>query len=798
MHHPHRFLTPACYCPVISVVLLALGHSTSFAGDAWLDDFPVREIASGFSNSRANKSISDKPLSVGGVLFKRGAGVHAPSSGSFMTDGKSSLRFKAKVGADDSASGTGSVAFQIFGDEKKLYDSGLIRKGDAAKDVDVDLTGYKQIDLRVTDGGDGQNSDHADWCDARFVYTDSKPELVPRWSLALPHFSGAAPAAPATPIAFTSPNGKVAASVGVSRGRLVLSVRRDGKTVLDPSPLGVTVDGVDLGENVELGASETYTTDTSYPSPLTPGTLHDQCKGVKMTMRSKGATSPWILDVRAYDDGVAWRYLVPGNGTRKVNGEATSFVLPEGVTYWSNHNTNNYEANYLSFTAAGNAATRPVTMPLTAELPDGGFACITEANILGYSGMTLGPRGHILTGIFEDDTKGWNLEGNIATPWRIVIAVASLDALVNQSIVYNVSPSPDSKLFPQGKEADWIKPGRSFWTWGFGQWDTAKWELIQGFVDDAASLNCQYYVIDDPWREKKMGWHRNGKDEWASLKEVCDYAAKKSVKIIVWEHWERIRDLAAREKFFRNVSEAGAVGVKLDFMDSESQERLAFFKSSLEIAARYKVMINFHGANKPAGEERTWPHWMTREAIFGMEQGGNIERQHLAALPFTRFVTGPADFTPTVFRSGPMGKTTAGSQLATSVEYTSPIHHWADSAKSYEAQAPEVLEFIRNKPAVWDETKVLPGSQIGEAALMARRSGDTWYVAAINGTDQNMTREIKADFLTSGKWNAVSFSDVPGEKTKLTVNKSSVSRYTAISSRMSPGGGFVMVIRPAR
>ncbi|MES2439965.1 MAG: glycoside hydrolase family 97 catalytic domain-containing protein [Verrucomicrobiota bacterium] len=795
---PFQSHTLARYGPILGGVLLALAPSTSSAAETWLDEFQIREIASGFSNSQANKSISEKPLSVGGVVFKRGAGVHAPSAGSFMTDGKSPLRFKARVGADDSAAGAGSVAFQIFADDRKLYDSGLIRKGDAAKDVDVDLTGHKQINLIVTDGGDGMNSDHADWCDARFVHTGAAPQLVPRWSLTLPHFSGQAPAAPAKPTTFTSPNGKIAASVGVSGGRLVLGVRRDNKPVLETSPLGVTVDGVDLGESVELGTSETYTTDSTYPNPLGPGSLRDQSKGVKLTVRPKGATSPWILDVRAYDDGVAWRYLVPGQGSRKVGGESTSFVLPDGVTYWSNHNTNNYEANYLSFAAKGDVATRPVTMPLTAELPGGGFACITEANTLGYSGMTLGPRGRILTGIFEDNTKGWTIKGDIATPWRIVIAVDSLDALVNQSIVYNVSPPPDSKLFPEGKNTDWIKPGRSFWTWGFGQWDTAKWELIQGFVDDAASLNCQYYVIDDPWREKKMGWHRNGKDEWASLKEVCAYAAAKNVKIMVWEHWERIRDLAAREEFFRNVSEAGAVGVKIDFMDSESQEMLEFFKSSLEIAARHKVMINFHGANKPAGEERTWPHWMTREAIFGMEQGGNVERQHLAALPFTRLVTGPADFTPTVFRSGPMGKTTAGSQLATSIAYTSPLHHWADSAKSYNAQAPEVLEFIRNKPAVWDETKVLSGSKIGETALMARRSGDTWYIAAINGTNEDMTREIKPDFLAAGKWAAVSFSDVSGEKTKLTVDKSSVTRDTAVSARMAPGGGFVMKISPAR
>jgi alpha-glucosidase len=145
-----------------------------------------------------------------------------------------------------------------------------------------------------------------------------------------------------------------------------------------------------------------------------------------------------------------------------------------------------------------------------------------------------------------------------------------------------------------------------------------------------------------------------------------------------------------------------------------------------------------------------------------------------------------------------MGNSTAGTQLATTVAYASPLLHWSDSLNNYKAQGPEVLDFIRNKPAVWDETRILPGSKIGKAALMARRSGENWYVAAINGTDQDMTHEIKTSFLAAGKWDAVSFSDVSGDKTKLTVNKSSVTNTSTVNARMSPGGGFVMVIRPAR
>ncbi|MBN2162769.1 MAG: glycoside hydrolase family 97 catalytic domain-containing protein [Pontiellaceae bacterium] len=784
--------------PVLYVALLALVHSTTFAKEAWLDDFTVGEISCGYSGAHAGKSISDKPLSIGGVVFTRGVGVHAVSSGVFMNEGNASLQFKARVGVDDSTDGPGSVVFQIFGDDLKLYDSGLLRKGDAAVDVNVDLAAYKQIELRVTDGGDGINFDHADWCDARFIYSDTMPVLAPRWTITVPHYSGEAPVIPSEVSTLKSPDGKIAASVGVSNRRLVIGIQLDGRDVLKPSPLGITIDGVDLGEDVELGAAEIYTTDVTYPDPSGSGTLRDQCRGAKFKVQSKAGRANWILDVRTYDDGVAWRYIVPGRGPRMVGGEATSFVVPDGSIYWSNTNTKNYEANYFPVKATGSVASQPVTMPLTVELPDGGFACITEADNLDYSGMTIGPRGRILAGLFEDDAQGWELTGDITTPWRIVIAASDLNALVNQSIVYNVSPPLNTKLFPEGRNAKWIKPGRAFWTWIVGQWDTAQWDRIFGYVDDAAELNCQYYVIDDPWRDPRMGWHRNGHDEWPSLKEVCDYAAKKNVKIMVWEHWSRISDPAAREEFFRNVSESGAVGVKIDFMDSESHERLAFYKSCLELGARYHVLINFHGANKPAGEERTWPNLMTREGIYGMENLGGIQRRHLAALPFTRCVTGPADFTPTVFQPRLMGSTTAGSQLATSVLYSSKINHWGDSLETYAAQPAQVLDFIRTKPVIWDETVVLPGSRIGEAALMARRSGDIWYVAAVNGTDQVMTREIEPGFLKGGTWSAVAFSDVAGDKTKFDVKKSVLSLDKSITVRMEPGGGFVMVLTPRR
>lgn len=779
--------------------LLALPSIIHAGESAWLDDYEVKEIVSGFGSAQKNRSLNKKPLTISGKGFQRGIGTHAPSQAYFLNEGGGTLKFEASVGLDDSTDGPGSVVFQVLADDKVVHDSGVIRKGETAQQISIDLTGKKIIELRVTDGGDGKNHDHADWAQARFIHDGKAPVMSPRWVMELPHYTGATALKPRgihDMAVLQSPDGKITANVfSDSSGRLSLAAAMGEKEILAPSPLGVIVDGVDLGEAAEFGNPEMYATDTTYPWLGNTASLRDHGTGMKTRVRSKGFDQPWTLEVRAYDDGIAWRYLIPGKGKRRVNGEATSFILPEGANYWSHHNTANYEANYLRFQTGGSSPARQITMPVTVELKDGGYACITEANLSGYSGMTLGPRGRILNGIFEDDAKGWTMEGEIVTPWRIVIAAQDLTALVNQSIVYNVSPPPDPKLFPHGVKEDWIKPGRSFWTWGFGQWDTAQWDRIMGYVDDAAKLNCQYYVIDDPWREPKMGWHRHGKDEWASLKEVCDYAARKKVKIMVWEHWERLKELSKREEFFEKVAKAGAVGVKIDFMDSESQDRLAFFKSCLELGAKHHILINFHGANKPAGEERSWPHWMTREAIYGMEQGGNIARSHLAALPFTRLVTGPGDFTPTLFREGPMGKTTAGSQMATAVAYHSPLHHWADSAEAYLAQPEEVLSFIRTKPVSWDETRVLPGSKIGELAVIARRSGETWWIGGINGTDEVKAYEFDPATLSKDHWDSIRFTDASGEKTKLEITKGSVRPEEKVSVTMQPGGGFVVILR---
>lgn len=586
-----------------------------------------------------------------------------------------------------------------------------------------------------------------------------------------------------------SPSGEVSALVDVVGERLTIEVERRGEPALERSPLGVTVDGIDLGQDVELGKPKPYTVDDRYPFNGHASELRDHAHGLRVPVRRGQGT--WTLELRAYDDGVAWRYVVPGAGQRRVTGEATAFDLPDNATFWSHRNTKSYEAQYERFEVATGPSDRSFTMPLTVELAGGGYACLAEADVMHYSGMTLRPADGLLHAAFEDDHEGWTMDGSFATPWRICIAVEDLDGLVNSSIIYNVSPSPDLNLFPQGSKTPWIQPGRSLWQWWYYSWDGMDWDKQFAFVDRAADLGCDYYLVDEGWESAKRGWVAEGRNEWQSLAELVRYARGKGVKIWVWRNWDRLKSNEEKNTFFRRLAEAGAVGAKIDFMESESQERLKFYRDCLEIAARHKIMINFHGANKSAGETRTWPNEMSREGVFGLEQnkgGPAIQLRHYTALPFTAFIGGPKDFTPTTF-SQTNSATTPAFQLATAVLYTSPFLCWADRAERY-LQTPAV-ELMRHVPATWDRTIVLPESKIGEFVAMARQKDGEWWVAVTNGTKEAKSYQLSLSFLGEGRWQSQSLVDVAGEPAGMQLLDAAASAGDTLDVSLEPAGGFV-------
>jgi alpha-glucosidase len=363
--------------------------------------------------------------------------------------------------------------------------------------------------------------------------------------------------------------------------------------------------------------------------------------------------------------------------------------------------------------------------------------------------------------------------------------------LVNTDLIASLCPPPGEELFA---DQSWIKPGRCAWRWwSLGTGDPDQERAV---VDAAARLGFEYSLVDEGWE----AWN----DPFEQVRELCAQGRQTGVGIFVWknyselcnpaEDWKEMRDFMAR------VKASGAVGVKVDFLNAESLDRIRFEEAALRIAAQNRLLVNFHGCRKPGGESRTYPNELTREAVRGLElnkmKEGPITARHNAALPFTRFVVGPADYTPIGF-SNP-GPTTYAHQLATLVLLTSPMQVIAEKPDLIlnDTKLQPALDVLKAVPSVWDETRVLQPSKIGQLAIMARRSGATWFLAVINGGKQPVALDnLDLSFLGKDSYDAVYLSsDGPSQFTRR--EHQAVNASTPLSVALDLGDGFVARFEP--
>jgi alpha-glucosidase len=363
----------------------------------------------------------------------------------------------------------------------------------------------------------------------------------------------------------------------------------------------------------------------------------------------------------------------------------------------------------------------------------------------------------------------------------VILAGRDLNALVNADIIHNVSPPPDPALFPEGQATAWIRPGRAVWRYLDGGDNT--YEGLKRFTDLAVQLGFEHHVVEGVWRQ----WSPE------QLKAFVDYANERHVGIWLWKHSRELQKPDARRAFFSRCRDLGVVGVKIDFLDHEAREVVDYYEAILRDAAEFHLMVDFHGANKPTGEDRTWPNELTREAIYGFEhRNQGAWGPHDATVPFTRYLAGPADFTPVVF--GDRRKETSWAhQIATAAIFTSPLLVYGGNPQSL-LDNPAV-DIIKSIPAVWDDTIVLPGSEIGEVAAFARRHGRDWFIAVVNGAGAR-TLKVAPTFLGAGAYAAALVRDDPGNAAAVRLDRASVRAQDTMTIELRDGGGFVARLVP--
>ncbi len=596
-----------------------------------------------------------------------------------------------------------------------------------------------------------------------------------------------------------SPDGRMTFTLRPNAERLTYTVALESTTVIEPSPIAMEVDGDDLSTGVVLGSQERYEGSETYPWYGTHSTAVSRYNGVRLSFTNDLTLSEYTLDVRAFNDGVAYRHVIPGTGeAARVPNEASAFVLPAGSTVWyAGLADGHYEAPYARKDVSAVQPGEWAGPPLTFKLPqNAGYASITEANLVNYSGMGLEADGHrgwiiglghrqplnypfeLRYGRQEGKRlgKAASITGAITTPWRVVMAGRDLNTLVNSTIVANLCPPPDPALFPQGLKTPWIKPGRAVWRYLDG--GPTGVEGMKEFSRMAGELGFEHQVIEGIWSKWTMDERR----------EVVTYSRQQGVGVWFWRHGNQLHTPEAREDFFKMLHDLGVAGAKVDFFDHEHKEVIDLYEALLRKGAEYQVMLDFHGANKPTGRERTWPNELIREAVRGMESSGMMERaRHQTILPFTRYLAGAADYTTMLFTERRRDSSVA-HQIASLAVFASPLLTIAANPQSI-LSSPAV-DVIKSVPSVWDETLVLPGSEIGELAVYARRIGTTWFLAVMCGPAAKTIR-VPLSFLGTSPYRATLVRDDNPDGSTVRIEQTTQRRADSIAIEMRAGGGFI-------
>ncbi|MGL6162492.1 glycoside hydrolase family 97 catalytic domain-containing protein [Microbulbifer sp.] len=611
-----------------------------------------------------------------------------------------------------------------------------------------------------------------------------------------------------------SPDGSLAVTLELNEaGQPQYRIERNGELVLKPSQLGVVLDGVDLSRGLALesvgepaAVSENYT--------MLQGKRRQIAYTAKeqvFNFRNAGGAELQIA-FRVSDDGVAFQYRFPGqsDNIKVVEGELTSFAFPAGSkawlqpvaeaqTGWANTNPS-YEEHYQMDIDVGEASPSPAgwIFPALFHTP-GGWALISEAGMDGnYHASRLqaeSPGGEYRIGypmdaeVFTDGALMAQSTLPFHSPWRF-IAVGELSTLVESTLGTDLAE-------PAVAEMDWVDPGLVSWSWALLKDPSVNYETQKKFIDYAAEMDWRYTLVDADW-DRNIGYER--------IAELADYAAQKNVRLLLWYNssgsWNKTEftpkgALLTREQRrveFARLQDMGIAGVKIDFFAGDGQSMIAYYRELAQDAADFGLLVNFHGATLPRGLHRTFPNMMTSEAVHGfemitfMQKSADVAATHMAMLPFTRNAFDPMDFTPTAFSEIPNieRRTSNGFELALPVLFLSGLQHIAETDEGMAAVPEYVRDYMRGVPVSWDESRLVAGYP-GKFAVVARRAGDTWYLAGINGEPEERQLTMDLSFIGARTGELISDGETPRS-----FNRSEVETGSAVSLSLRGLGGFVM------
>jgi alpha-glucosidase len=628
-----------------------------------------------------------------------------------------------------------------------------------------------------------------------------------------------------------SPDSKVSLKVDLD-SKTKISVSHEQDVVISPSSLSMKIStGEQLGVNPQLKKVTTKSVkQTIETKNYKRSSIAEQYNELTLDFKND-----FSFIARVYNDGVAYRFATRKKNDFQVIQEEAPFNFPgdqlsiipyvrDAKPTFEEQFMNSFENTYTTANLSGIDASRLIFLPAIVSVTEKKKLCITEVDLEEYPGMYLAKsEGNSLKGVFAGYPKkveqgGHNnlqvlvrerehfiakVKGTRSFPWRVMIITTDDKQLADNDMVYKLA-SP-SRI----DDKSWIKPGKVAWDW-WNDWNIYNVNFRAGinndtykyYIDFASTHNIEYVILDEGWAVNMEADLLKVVPE-IDIKALVDYGKTKNVGIILWAGYYALdRNMETVCKYY---SEIGVKGFKVDFMDRDDQVVVDFYYRAAEMAAKYKLLVDYHGAYKPTGLFRTWPNVINSEGVFGLEQlkwSTDVDMvKNEVTIPFIRMVAGPLDYTQGAMRnatksnfrpvnSEPMSQGTRCHQLAMYVVYESPLNMLCDNPSNYMREE-ECTKFISSVPTTWDNSFALDG-KVGEYIATARQKGKEWYVGAMT----NWTaREISLDlsFLPEGKYKVEIFADG--------INADHVARdYThetiplqgkMLKAALAPGGGFV-------
>ncbi len=622
-----------------------------------------------------------------------------------------------------------------------------------------------------------------------------------------------------------SPDKRIEVRIRTANG-IHYDVVLNGTALLQDCSLSIDVDHKTLGRAEKVLQAK----ERSHDEILEPvvrqkfAKIRDNYKELRLEM-----DGGYAVVFRAYNEGAAYRFetSLPQQNV-KIYGEEASFNFPSNsIVYYPQEDSfmSHNERKYLPVHLKDIAPEFIASLPAVVDAGGGAKVAIAESDVEDYPGLWLhGTGGNGLAATFppyplkeklvrDRDLHVVESADYIATttgsrtyPWRVLGVVEKDGDLLTNQIVYLLEkPS-------QVQDTSWIKPGKVSWDW-WNAWNVYGVDFKSGvntatykyYVDFAAKYGIPYIILDEGWY--KLGNVLDVVPE-LNMEELTAYAKQKNVGIILWVVWKTLDDQL--EPALDQYAKWGVKGIKVDFMQRSDQLLINYYHKVSRETAKRKMLVDFHGDQKPATMTRTWPNLISTEGVRGMEWSkwsAETEPEHDVTLPFTRMFFGPMDYTPgamlnaqkesfAAIHDRPMSQGTRCHQLAMYVVYESPLQMLSDSPSNY-MREPEVMDFLGPVPTTWDDTKVLD-ARIADYVVVARRSGHDWYVGAM--TDWT-PRELDVDFsfLPDGNFQMEAFqdgvnADRMGSDYKMT--KTQVNKTTKVKIKLAPGGGWAARIVP--